>query len=377
MTEAKVTKRDTGKRSDARPAASNSNGSGDVIPPAMDPLARASQISVIGIFVIGVLWCAYVAQPVIVPLLLAWAIATIVLPVVDWLRSWGMPRIVAVLAVTLLLLVVIASLLLLLSAPVTYWLGRATELASLLKEKLRGFSRPFAMLEELRNAVSTMNGSSPGTLKVEQQPATVTTVMSVLTPAISQSVLFVGALIFYLVYQKRLRDASVFFLKNRDMRLIALRMLSDVDEHMTRFFGTFTLINICLGLVTAALTWFLGLPNPLLWGVLAAVLNYVPYIGPAIVMATLAMVGLLTFSTLSEAVIAPLAFLAITTLEGQFLTPMLMGRRLELNPFAVFLSIAVWTWLWGPIGAFLAVPLLIALSVTLSHLFSDARPHLP
>ncbi|MET0568243.1 MAG: AI-2E family transporter [Hyphomicrobiaceae bacterium] len=342
-----------------------------------DALTRASQVSLIGLFIIGVLWCAYVAQPVIVPLLLAWSIATIMLPVVRWLQNRGVPRVAAVLAVTVLLLIVIAALLMVLSAPLTYWLGRAAELAMILKEKLRTISQPLALFEEFRNAISSVGGGAQTTLKVEQQPATAATVFSIVTPAVSQTVLFVGALIFYLVYQKRLRDTAVFLLKDRDARLLALRALSDVDDHMTTFFGTFTVVNICLGLVTAMLTWFVGLPNPLLWGVLAGVLNYVPYVGPAVVTATLAVIGLLTFSTVGEAVVAPLIFLAVVTVEGQFLTPMLMGRRLELNPFAVFLSIAVWTWLWGPIGAFLAVPMLIALSVTLGHVFADTKPELP
>ena len=323
------------------------------------------------------LWCAYVAQPVIVPIMLAWAIATIVLPIVDWLRNRGVPRVVAVLMVTFLLLALIVGLAALLSAPLTYWLGRVTELAALIKEKLRTISQPLALLDELRNAFNAMNGGSQATLKVEQQPATVATVLSIVTPAVSQFVLFVGALVFYLIYQKRLRDTVVFFLKDRDMRLLTLRTLSDVDEHMTTFFGTFTIVNICLGLATAILAWFVGLPNPLLWGVLAGVLNYVPYIGPTIVTATLAVVGVLTFSTVGEAIVAPLIFLAIVTIEGQFLTPMIMGRRLELNPFAVFISVAMWTWLWGPIGAFLAVPMLISLSVTVGHLVSDTKPELP
>ena len=90
-----------------------------------------------------------------------------------------------------------------------------------------------------------------------------------------------------------------------------------------------------------------------------------------------AVVGLLTYSTLSEAAVAPLIFLGVVTIEGQFLTPTLMGRRLELNPFAVFLAIAFCTWLWGPLGAFLAVPLLMALSVTLGHAFAEEKPELP
>ena len=121
----------------------------------------------------------------------------------------------------------------------------------------------------------------------------------------------------------------------------------------------------------------MGLPNPLLWGVLAAVLNYIPYIGPAIVAATLGVVGLLPFQRSARPLVAPAAFIAMVTIEGQFLTPAIMGRRLELNPFAVFLAIAFCTWLWGPIGAFLAVPLLMALTVTLGHALARERPELP
>jgi predicted PurR-regulated permease PerM len=120
-----------------------------------------------------------------------------------------------------------------------------------------------------------------------------------------------------------------------------------------------------------------GLPNPLLWGVLAAVLNYVPYIGPGIVTGTLAVVGLLTFPSTTDALIAPVAFLGIVTVEGQIITPTVLGRRLELNPFAVFLAIAFCTWLWGPIGAFIAVPILMSGTLMLAHLFVDEKPALP
>ena len=102
-----------------------------------------------------------------------------------------------------------------------------------------------------------------------------------------------------------------------------------------------------------------------------------PYIGPAIVIGTLGVVGLLTYSTLSEAAVAPMLFLVIATVEGQFLTPVLMGHRFELNPFAVFLAIAFCTWLWGPLGAFLAVPLLMALTVALGHVLVDEKSTLP
>ena len=363
-------------RSDAGAAASGDGGT--VL--AFDAWTRASQVATIGLFVIALLWGAYAAQPVIVPVLLAWAIATIVLPLVSWLSARGVPRILAVLVVTVLLVTVFACLLMLLSTPVAYWLGRASEVGALVKEKLQTMTQPLALLQELQKSLNAIGAGSAGqpALKVEQQSGSVvTTIFSILTPAVSQFILFIGALVFYLVYQKRLRTTAVHFLREHEARLATLRTLSDIDDNMTTYFGTFTIVNFCLGVVTACLTWLVGLPNPLLWGVLAAVLNYIPYIGPAIVVGTLGVVGLLTFSTMSAALVAPLAYLAMTTVEGHFLTPALMGRRLELNPFAVFLAIAFCTWLWGPVGAFLAVPLLMALTVSFGHAFADEGPDLP
>jgi len=342
----------------------------------VDAWSRASQVAVIGLFVIALLWCCYVAQPVIVPVLLAWAIATIVLPIVRWIHERGVPRVLAAILVTLLLFLIIVSLLGLLSTPVAYWLGRATEIGTLIKQKLQTMGQPLALLDELKKTLNAI-GSGESTLRVEQQSTLVGTIFSILTPAVSQFILFLGALVFYLIYQKRLRSTVVYLLSNRETRLATLRTLNDIDENMTTYFGTFTIVNICLGLVTVALTWLVGLPNPLLWGVLAALLNYIPYIGPAIVVATLAVVGLVTYPTLGEVAVAPLIYIAMVTIEGQFITPAFMGRRLELNPFAVFLAIAFCTWLWGPIGAFLAVPLLMALTVTLSNVVAEEPPDLP
>jgi predicted PurR-regulated permease PerM len=343
-----------------------------------DTWLRMSQVSLIGLFLIAMLWAAYVAQPVVVPVVLAWTIATIVLPVVTWMQGHRIPRGVAVLLVTAALVGIIAVLLLLLSTPITYWLGRATEFGTLMREKFQMMSQPLAMLDEVRKALNAITVGGEGGIKVETQSGTlVTSIIGVLTPAVSQFILFIGALIFYLVYQQRIRNTAVFFVRDRDARLTTLRTLSDIDNNMTIYFGTFTVVNVCLGVVTVLLTWAVGLPNPLLWGVLAAVLNYVPYIGPAIVTGTLAVVGLLTFPTIAEAAVAPLAYVAIVTVEGHFVTPMVIGRQLTLNPFAVFLAIAFCTWLWGPIGAFLAVPLLMALTVAVGNAFGEEKPYLP
>jgi len=131
---------------------------------------------------------------------------------------------------------------------------------------------------------------------------------------------------------------------------------------------TFTVLN------AAAVA---GLPLVLEWGVIAFVLNYIPYLGPLAMNLVLFAVGIVTFPTLGQALVAPACFIAMTTLEGHFITPSIMGRRLTLNPLNVFLALAFWTWLWGPIGAFLAVPLLITALVSLKHAFPQPEINLP
>jgi predicted PurR-regulated permease PerM len=358
--------------------ANGSEPSGVEIPTPTDAWMRVSQVAIIGLFLIALLWAAHVAQPVVVPVLLAWVIATIAHPAASFMQAHRVPRVVSAILITSSVVILMLTLLLLLTTPLTYWIGRATELGLLIKQKLQMMTQPLALLDEIRKTLSSVAGGEPGALKVEQPVANVvTSILAVLTPALSQFILFVGALLFYLVYQERIHATAVLLLPDREARLTALRTLSDIHENMTTYFSTFTVVNICLAAITVLLTWFAGLPNPLLWGVLAGVLNYIPYLGPAIVAATLAIVGLITLPSLSEAAVAPLIYVAIVTVEGHFLTPALMGRRLELNPFAVFLAIAFCTWLWGPVGAFLAVPLLLALTITHDHVFPEERPDLP
>jgi len=343
-----------------------------------DTWMRLTQVATIGLFVLALLWSAQVSQPVLVPVLLAWVIATVLLPAVHLLQKRNLPRALSAILLTAALLAIISSVLLVVAVPASSWLGRATELRLTLQHKLQTMSQPFAVIEELRKTLSSITSTDAGALKV-QHPSdnVVTTTVGVLMPAAGQLVLFFGALLFYLIYHERIRTSVVMLFGGHDARLEALRTLRCIDENMTKYFTTFTLVNLLLGAVTFGLAHLVGLPNPLLWGVLACVLNYIPYLGPAVVAGTLAVVGLVTFPALSQAVVAPAVYVAMVFFEGQFLTPYLMGRRLELNPFAVFLAIAFCMWLWGPVGAFLAVPLLMATTVAIESAFAEQKPDLP
>jgi predicted PurR-regulated permease PerM len=331
----------------------------------------AVRISVVGLFVLALAGIAYSMASVVVPVLLAWVVAMVLLPVVDGLERRGLSRALTSTALDILLIASMMVIVGVLTVPLTYWVGRTSELGALLKERLQTLGNPLAFFEEISNALSQVTGEDQSASAVNVSSSNiVTAILSVLTPIVSQTLIFVVALVFHLIYQRDIQSGMLLLFQNDSPRQIAKDILKDIQVNTSIYFGTLTVVNICLGIAATMLTWLVGLPHPFLWGMLAAVLNFVPYLGAAIVIATLFVVGLIAFSALSHAVIAPLAYLGITALEGQVITPTLIGHRLTINPFLVFLSIACWTWMWGPVGAFLGVPILLCAMVALRRLSS-------
>ncbi len=156
-----------------------------------------------------------------------------------------------------------------------------------------------------------------------------------------------------------------------------LKIMNDIEHNLTSYLSVVAIINLVVGVTAGVVAYLVGLPNVIAWAVLGFVLNFVPYIGALLMQFVLLGVGLVTFPSLTHALVAPVLYLGFTTLEGHFVTPSIMGRRLTLNPLTVFLSLVFWTWLWGPVGAFLAVPILIMGLVAVSHLFPKEEPALP
>ena len=338
----------------------------------------AERISIIGLFCLALGYTAFVTQSVLVPIILAWVVGTILLPLIEDAVRRGIPRALAVVVVTLAALFIILSIIGLLSTPLAYWVGRTAELGALIKQKLQLLSQPMALLDEIGKALTEVSGNSTPAVAVEEGSSSIVKgILSAMTPIVTEFMLFFVAMLFYLIYQREIKSGIVFFFSGPDARATTQSILDDAESNMSKFFGTLALVNLCLGVVVATMTWAVGLPHPLLWGVLAATLNFIPYLGPIIMIAALFVIGLLSFPTVGQALVAPAAYLGITTIEGQLLTPTVVGHRLTLNPFLVFLSIAFWAWMWGPIGAFLATPLLISAVIAVRHLSRDeSGPHL-
>jgi predicted PurR-regulated permease PerM len=141
-----------------------------------------------------------------------------------------------------------------------------------------------------------------------------------------------------------------------------------IQMEIGRYFIAFSLLNAGVGVTVALTMWALGMPNPALWGAMVALLNFVPYLGPIVSITVIATVSVLSFDTLSRAVLPPLAYLAIEAIEGNVVQPLLLGRSLVLNPVAIFVSLLFWGWLWGAAGILLAVPILIAVKIACQHI---------
>jgi len=339
-------------------------------------IAQAATI-VMCILMLGVF--IYVARAFLLPVLCAVVVGMTLGPILDYLQARGVPSWLLALATVLGLIAIANIAVITLAGPVTDLTGRTGEFGQAVRDKLHILDRPLASLEELQVALG-MNTSGGG---VEISPARIIEgVLTIVTPAAFQLAvqltLFFGTLFFFILGRSGFRKTLVHWFETRSGRLRALKIMNDVEDSLSSYLIVVTAINLGLGAVTTALAFALGLPAPLLWGVTAFSLNYIPYVGPGITLVLLFLVGLLTFPTLPGALLPPGIFLFITLIEGHFLTPAIIGRKvLSVHPLTVFLAIAFWAWLWGPIGAFLAMPILIVGRVTLDHLYPKHKVELP
>ncbi len=335
-----------------------------------------ARFSVIGLFAIALLAVMHYARPVLLPVVLAVTLGIVLTPLSNWASKRGVPASISAVVIVAGFLSVFGAIVVLLSDAIRDWIDRAPELIEALKQRLQLFDRPLAALNALRESI-TGPGETGAPVRFDLNAAILQPVLGILTPAAGQIIIFIGTLIFFLADPNSLKEYVVLLSQSRDTRLRSLRIVKDIERNLVGHFGVVTAVNLCLGISLAVIAWAVGLPNPLVWGVMAAVLNYVPYIGAAIVIASLFAVSLVSFDTLGQALLAPALYLGLATIEGQFIVPSILGRRLTMNPLTIFVAIAFWGWVWGAFGALLAVPLLIVGMVLIKHIFPKTDVKLP
>jgi len=354
---------------------SQSQTPGDTSPSVESvPWRRITQIATVGMFLILFGALLYFARAALLPVASAFVIGTVLGPLQRLAAAYRIPAWAFAAVAVLSLIALLQGATIVLSASIIEWIKHAGDFVDAIRHKLLAFESWFAAFRNLQDALGTNQAEAGVKLDIT---SLVQSVLAFLTPALSELVVFFATLFFYLLGRNDLRRNLILLFRGQDARLRAIRILNETEEDLTRYVGTVTVINLAVGAVTAAGAWLMGFPNPLLTGVLAFACNYIPYVGPAFVVVILLGVGLIVFPSLGYAFLAPLLFVGLTTIEGHVFTPNIVGRRLTLNPLAVFLSLTFWTWLWGPIGALLSVPFLIIALVVFNHLVTDRDAELP
>lgn len=335
--------------------------------------ASAGQAANIGIFLLLLVGFLYVGREILLPILISVVVALTLAPLVKAGQRHGISPWITGLVIVAVGLGALALAATALAGPLSEWIGRAPQIGATVKAKLAVLNPPLAALRELENSLFGSGGTAPATAA----PSVVLPVVAFITPAAGQLLLCFGTLLFFLVGLPDLRARLVLMFSDQEARLRFLRIMNDIEKNLGGYLVIVTVINATLGTIVAIGAWLVGLPDPAIFGLLAALLNYVPYVGPATMVVIMFGVGLVTFPSLGHAFLAPAGLVALCTLEGNFITPAIVGRRTMLNPLLVVLALAFWTWMWGPIGAFLAVPLSIIGLVVFNHLFPSEEVKLP
>ena len=338
----------------------------------------APRIAVIGIFVLLLGAFLYAAHTLIAPIVAAACVSITFGPLAVRAAQYRVPPAVVALGCVGLVILVANIGMILLAGVLADWADRMPEFVAALKEKAVFLERPLATWRELQMSLAAALGTPVEPVKFEL-PAkeVIAQVVNFLTPAVGELVVFFGSLFFFLLSRNSQRQSLVLMFDSQNARLRALRILNALEANLTRYLVLVSLVNVVVGMVAAALAYAFGLPSPALWGVVAFMLNYIPYIGPAIVAIILLVLGLISLPTVPAALLPPALFVAFTTIEGHFITPSIIGRQLTVSPLALFLSLAFWTWLWGPLGTFLATPILIAMVVIQNHTRTSEDVKLP
>ncbi len=331
---------------------------------------KAVTASIIGSSLILLVGALYFTRSLLLPILLAFLFTLILSPVVRVLKRRGIPE-----SVTAFLLVIAVAGFLgggaySLSDPVSKWVGDAPEIGTQLRLKLISLRKPVEKILEAQKQVedATTQKAAPGVQQViVKEPGLISQAARGMPDFLAGVGLTLVLLLFLLASGDMFYEKLVRVLPTLTDRKQGLRIARDIEREVSRYILTISAINAALGVCVGGGLYALGMPNPFLWGVAAAIVNFIPYLGAITGVVVVGIIAIVSFPTLGEALLAPAVYFACTVIEGQFITPALVGRRMQINPVAVLLAIAFWGWLWGVIGIFIAIPLLIVVKIFSHH----------
>lgn len=332
-------------------------------------LSNASQLAIVAMGAFVLLVALKLGEVVLAPVFLAITVGLMFGPVADILDKRGVPDGVSAGVVVLLFLALIAVSGMLFAGPVSDLIRRIPVIWEAFRTELANWKEPLSAVGSLQEQVKQVLGTDTSTVTVTVEDSSAVQNVALTAPGMLAGILiFLASLYFFMATRDQIRIFVLSLCVTRRMRWRTAHVFRDVEDKVSKFLLTVSAINIGMGIAVAVLMAIIGMPTPVLWGALAAVLNFIPFVGQALMVVILFAVGLGTLNGLEGALLPVGLYLALNFVEGNFVTPHLLGRTMMINPFLILFAITYWLWSWGPIGGFIAVPSLLVLSSIATHI---------
>lgn len=346
--------------------------------PGQNPSARTRFVSIdralwviVTLMILGVL---YVARLFLLPIVMSVLFALTVSPMVRVARRRGIPNAITASGLVLTISFLAIAAVYLLSGPVVSFVERAPIIMLEVNRKLEHLRAPLENVSRASEQLSELSAGEPDPsiqdVRIEEPGLFVEAADEMLTLGGIALVTIVLTL-FLLVYNTLIYEKIVQAIPRFSDKKVAVHTIHEIEREISRYLLSITIINLGLGIVVAMAMWLLEMPSPYLWGIMAAALNFMPYVGAILGAIVLSFVALVSIDPVSQAALVPFVYLLLTSVEGQFITPAVVGNRLSLNPLIIVIAVAFWAWIWGIAGVLVAVPLLI-----IARILSEQLPAL-
>jgi predicted PurR-regulated permease PerM len=354
------------------PAAGNAVGEPDIkkLGEALRERVEIRSISITGLFVLAAFYTLYFARAFFLPIILAILLDFLLSPLIRALKRARIPEPLGAALVIVALLGAAGMAVYGLVDPAREWVAKAPASMREAESRLRKLRSPVEQVsktaEQVEQVAKVDDGKTP---EVVVKGPSLTERLFGTTQTLVASALEVVILLYFLLaagdlfLQKLIKVLPLL----RDKKK-AVAIARETEASISTYLVTVTLVNLGLGLAVALVMFLLKMPNPLLWGALAALAEFIPYLGATALIALLTLAGLVTFEQVGHALLIPASYLAVNVFQSQFVSPLILGRRLTLNPVAIFVGLVFWWWIWGVPGAFVAVPLIATFKIFCDHI---------
>jgi predicted PurR-regulated permease PerM len=314
----------------------------------------------------------YVCHEVFVPVALALLFALVLSSAVEALHRRGLPRSLGAVLMLLVLLTLVGVTLSTVAGPAQDWFAGLPQTLQTIERKLRPMQKALGRIELLTSRADALASATPSATRTAPAANAASTISAAdvlieTRSGIVSTITVIILTLFLLAGGPPMLARMMAALANDVYATQALKVIEAIRSELGRYYGTIALINLSLGIATGVTMMLLGVPNPFLWGTVAAVLNFIPYVGSATTLLILTVVALVSFDSVGRIAAVPVSYLALATIEGQIVQPLFVGQRLEINPLMVFLAVWFGGWMWGIAGITIAVPSLVALKVAAEH----------